>query len=337
MTDTTALSTELSTDPSSAPAARDRAAVSAVDGAVQVEHLSKRYGGTTVVDDLTFAVHPGTVTGFLGPNGAGKSTTLRMILGLDRPSSGRALIEGRPYAQWPTPTRLVGSLLDASAIHPGRTARAHLAWIARSSAVPASRIDTLLDRVGIADAADRPAGSLSLGMLQRLGLAGALLGDPRILILDEPLNGLDPEGIVWLRQLLKGFAESGGTVLLSSHLMNEMQATADHVVVIAQGRLIADMRVTELAAKTSGTVRVDGDGAGRIIDALAERRGRIEREDGSPDRFSVTGLEPAEINRIAWSHGVILRELAPTGARLETAFLALTHDQDRRHTNGTTP
>lgn len=316
---------------------RDRAAAPAIDGGVQVDHLSKKYGATTVVDDLTFTVHPGTVTGFLGPNGAGKSTTMRMILGLDRPSSGRALIGGRPYAHWPTPTRLVGSLLDASAIHPGRTAHAHLAWIARSSAVPAARIDTVLHRVGIADAAHRPAGGLSLGMRQRLGIAGALLGNPRVLILDEPLNGLDPEGIVWLRHLLKEFAEAGGTVLLSSHLMNEMQATADHVVVIARGRLIADVSVAELAAKTSGTIHIDGDGAARITDALVERGGHVENEDDSPDRFTVTGVDPAEINRIAWSHDVTLRELAPTGASLETAFLTLTHDQDRRTTKGTTP
>ncbi|MDQ0646504.1 ABC-2 type transport system ATP-binding protein [Microbacterium natoriense] len=321
---------------SSNPATLDRATVPAIDGAIQIEHLSKSYGATTVVDDLTFTVHPGTVTGFLGPNGAGKSTTMRMILGLDRPSNGRALIGGRPYAQWPSPTRLVGSLLDASAIHPGRTARAHLSWIARSSAVPASRIDTVLDRVGIADAADRPAGGLSLGMRQRLGLAGALLGDPRVLILDEPLNGLDPEGIVWLRHLLKDFAETGGTVLLSSHLMNEMQATADHVVVIAQGRLIADVSVAELAARTSGTIHVGGDGAAQIIDALAKRGGHVENADDSPDRFTVTGIDPAEINRIAWSHDVTLRELARTGASLETAFLTLTHDQDRRTTKGTT-
>ncbi|WP_447648095.1 ABC transporter ATP-binding protein [Microbacterium forte] len=308
----------------------------APDGGVQVHGLTKRYGKTTVVDDLTFTVREGTVTGFLGPNGAGKSTTMRMILGLDRPTGGRSLIGGVPYARLRNPTRVVGSLLDASSIHPHRTARAHLAWIARSSAVPASRIDRVLERVGITDAARTPAADLSLGMRQRLGLAGALLGDPRVLILDEPLNGLDPEGIVWLRGLLKDFAARGGTVLLSSHLMNEMQATAEHVVVIARGQLIADVSVAELAARTSGTVRVEGDGAAGITDSLTTRGGHVDTHDETPDAFTVTGLDPAEINRVAWSHDVALRVLAPTGASLEDAFLTLTHGRDRAASEGQT-
>ncbi|PRX97726.1 ABC-2 type transport system ATP-binding protein [Allonocardiopsis opalescens] len=295
-----------------------------MESTISVEGLGKRYGATVAVRDLSFTVEPGKVTGFLGPNGAGKSTTMRVILGLDRPTTGRALIAGVPYASIPAPTRVVGSLLDAGAVHPGRTARAHLGWIARASGVDLRRVGAALDRVGIAHAADRPAAALSLGMRQRLGLAAALLGDPSVLILDEPLNGLDPQGIVWLRGLLKEFADAGGTVLVSSHLMNEMQATADHVIVIARGELLASVGVAELAARTAGSVRVDGPGARALVPELRQRGARVEHAPATPDAFDVTGLDPLEIGRLALGAGVALRELAPRRTGLEAAFMDLT-------------
>src|SRR5690606_37553908 len=213
---------------------------------IRVRGLTKRYGATTAVDHLDFDVHPGVVTGFLGPNGAGKSTTMRMILGLDTPTAGTATVNGRRYRDLPAPTREVGSLLDPGAAHPGRTARAHLLWLARGASLPHRRVEEVLDLVGLASAAHRRVGGFSLGMRQRLGIAAALLGDPGVLLFDEPVNGLDPEGIRWIRGLLRDLAAEGRTVLVSSHLMSEMQATADHVLVIGRGRLIADVGVAEL-------------------------------------------------------------------------------------------
>ncbi|MGY0539799.1 ABC transporter ATP-binding protein [Nocardioides sp. YJ-D4] len=212
---------------------------------ITLDHLTKRYGATTAVDDLTLQIQPGRVTGFLGPNGAGKSTTMRMILGLDRPTSGTATIDGRPYASLRRPLREVGALLDAKAVHPGRRVRTHLVAMARSNSIPVARVDEVLERVGLAGVARRRAGNLSLGMSQRLGIAGVLLGDPRVMLFDEPVNGLDPDGVMWIRKLLRSLAAEGRTVLVSSHLMSEMQQTADHLVVLGRGRLLADATMAE--------------------------------------------------------------------------------------------
>ena len=213
--------------------------------AIEARGLTRRYGGRTVVDDVSFTVAPGRVTGFLGPNGAGKSTTMRLLLGLERPDSGTALINGRPYAELAAPLSQVGAMLEAKAFHKGRSARKHLLCLAQSQAIPAGRVDEVLAMVGLSAAADRRAGGFSLGMAQRLGIAAALLGDPRIVLLDEPVNGLDPEGILWIRNLMKSLAAEGRTVLVSSHLMNEMAVTADHLLVIGQGRLLADCATAE--------------------------------------------------------------------------------------------
>jgi ABC-2 type transport system ATP-binding protein len=213
--------------------------------AIEARGLTRSYGGRTVVDDMTFTVAPGRVTGFLGPNGAGKSTTMRLLLGLDRPDSGTALINGRPYAELVAPLTQVGAMLEARAFHKGRSARKHLLCLAQSQALPGSRVDEVLGRVGLGEVADRRAGGFSLGMAQRLGIAAALLGDPGIVLLDEPVNGLDPEGILWIRTLMKSLAAEGRTVLVSSHLMNEMAVTADHLLVIGAGRLLADCSTAE--------------------------------------------------------------------------------------------
>ncbi|MFD4835726.1 ABC transporter ATP-binding protein [Streptomyces uncialis] len=246
---------------------------------IEVRNLGKRYGGRTVVDDLSFTVRPGRVTGFLGPNGAGKSTTLRMILGLDRPTRGRALIDGRPYRELARPLCHAGALLDASALHGGRRAGDHLRWLARSNGIARRRVGEVLELVGLADVASRRTRGFSLGMTQRLGIAAALLGDPPVLMLDEPVNGLDPEGIRWLRNLLRDLAAEGRTVLVSSHLMTETARTADQLVVIGRGRLLADVPVAEFAATGTGG---EGEAAAledaflRLTDASLEYRGERE-------------------------------------------------------------
>jgi ABC-2 type transport system ATP-binding protein len=247
-----------------------------MEATIEVSGLHKRYGATVAVDDLSFTVAPGQVTGFVGPNGAGKSATIRMILGLDAPDAGTALIGGRPYAQLRTPLREVGSLLDAAALHPGRRARDHLLWIAHANGLPTRRVDEMIDLVGLAANARKPGGSLSLGMRQRLGLAAALIGDPPVLLLDEPVNGLDPDGIGWIRGLLRALAAEGRAVLVSSHLMSELEDSADHLVVIGRGRLIADVAVRDLIAATSGDrVRQHhGHGPSRRADRRAAGRGR---------------------------------------------------------------
>jgi ABC-2 type transport system ATP-binding protein len=222
-------------------------------GVIEIHELTKRYRGTTAVDGLSFTVEPGRVTGFLGPNGAGKSTTIRMILGLDRPSGGRALVEGRPYAELERPLTRVGALLEAGALHPSRSAFHHLLWLAKSNGLRAGRVGEVLEETGLSDAARKPVRAFSLGMRQRLGVAAALLGDPSVLILDEPVNGLDPEGVVWIRNLVKRLAGEGRTVLVSSHLMAEMALTAEHLVVIGRGRLLADMSTEEFIAANSGS------------------------------------------------------------------------------------
>ena len=220
-------------------------------GMIEATGLTKRYGATRAVDDLTFTVADGRVTGFLGPNGAGKSTTMRLIVGLDAPSSGRITVSGRPYHERRFPLREVGALLEAKAIHPSRSARNHLRWLAQSNGISPSRVDEVLDQVGLTSVARKRAGTFSLGMSQRLGIAAALLGDPEVLLLDEPVNGLDPEGIQWVRQLLRSLASEGRTVFVSSHLMSEMALTADHLIVIGKGRLIADASVAEVIAQAS--------------------------------------------------------------------------------------
>ncbi|MET0693047.1 MAG: ABC transporter ATP-binding protein [Propionibacteriaceae bacterium] len=295
---------------------------------IDVAGLTKRYGPTWAVDDLTFTVRPGIVTGFLGPNGAGKSTTLRMVLGLDRPTAGTATIDGTPFARLPAPVRTVGALLDAQAVQPYRTARQHLDWIARAARIDAGEIPRKLELVGLAQAVDRRIGDFSLGMRQRLGLAAALLGDPTVLILDEPTNGLDPDGIAWLRRLLRSLADEGRTVFLSSHLMGEMEHTADRVVVINEGRFVADMTIPELTARTAGdTVVVSSPEKELLITALRERGATVD-PDETPLR--VTGLDAREVGDLAFRHQIPLHELRQERTTLEEAFMQLTHERPGR-------
>jgi ABC-2 type transport system ATP-binding protein len=294
---------------------------------ITVEGLTKRFGTVTAVQDLSFEVASGAVTGFIGPNGAGKSTTMRMILGLDRPTAGRALVNGLEYARLSRPTAVVGAVLDPNAMHKGRTARAHLRWAARAAGVPASRSDEVLEQVGLARATSRRIGALSLGMKQRLAIGVALLGRPSVLILDEPLNGLDPEGIVWMRGLLTDIAASGGTVLISSHLMNEMQETADHVVLIAAGRLVASLGMDELITRASGVVRVAGEDLGSLPARLTGEGATVSV---APDgRLDVSGIDSRAIGRIALELGVALDELSPERGGLEQTFLDLTSTLER--------
>jgi ABC-2 type transport system ATP-binding protein len=292
---------------------------------ISVEDLTKRYGERTAVESLTFTVRPGVVTGFLGPNGAGKSTTMRIIAGLDRPTSGRALVDGRPYLEDPAPLRRVGLLLEAKAVHTSRTARNHLRALAATHGIARRRVEELIELTGLQDVADKRVGGFSLGMGQRLGIAAALLGDPANLILDEPVNGLDPEGVLWMRKLLRGQADEGRTVLLSSHLMSEMALTADHLIVIGRGRLIADLSVEELTAQASRShVRVRTPDA-RALAALLAGPGVTV---GAParDRLEITGLACDAIGELARRYGLPLYELTPMRASLEHAFLELTRD-----------
>jgi ABC-2 type transport system ATP-binding protein len=290
---------------------------------IEVTDLTKVFGRTTAVDHLTFAVRPGTVTGFLGPNGAGKSTTMRMILGLDNPTSGTTTINGQPYASLDKPLTKVGSLLDANWIHPNRSARAHLRWMARSNGLPASRVAEVLDLVGLAEVAGKNAGQFSLGMKQRLGLAGALLGDPQVLLFDEPVNGLDPEGILWIRTFMRRLAAQGRTVLVSSHLLSEMAQTADHLVVIGRGKLIADASTKEfIAAATRSTVRVRSPRLADLAQVLRQQPdATVEPAD---DALSVTGIAIEQIGEAAAAAGIALHELSPQSGSLEEAFMQLT-------------
>ncbi|MGW4893976.1 ABC transporter ATP-binding protein [Kitasatospora sp. NPDC004240] len=297
---------------------------------IEVQGLSKEYGGTRVVDGLSFTVRPGVVTGFLGPNGAGKSTTMRMILGLDRPTAGRALIDGRPYAELAHPLRRVGALLDAQAVHGGRTARGHLRWLAHSNGLPDRRVAEVLARVGLAEAADRRIRGFSLGMRQRLGVAAALLGDPPVLMLDEPVNGLDPEGIRWIRALLRGLAAEGRAVLVSSHLMTEMALTADHLVVIGRGRLLADAATPEFLDRHGRTrVRVRAVDPTKL-DALLGGAGVLgdgaAAEPVTGGAWEVSGVAPERIAAVAADHGVVLYEIALQQDSLEEAFMRMTAD-----------
>ncbi|MFF1873764.1 ABC transporter ATP-binding protein [Kitasatospora herbaricolor] len=294
---------------------------------IEVQGLSKSYGQTLAVDDLSFGVAPGVVTGFLGPNGAGKTTSMRMILGLDRPTAGRALIGGRPYAELADPLRQVGALLDAHAVHGGRTARGHLRWLAHSNGLPDARVDAVLDQVGLAEVARKRIKGFSLGMRQRLGVAGALLGDPPVLLLDEPVNGLDPEGIRWIRTLLRGLAAEGRAVLVSSHLMTEMALTADHLVVIGRGRLLADASTAEFIDRHGRTrVRVRAVDPDKLSALLRGPGADLTAEPAEDGAWEVTGAEPERIAALAAANGVVLYEIAVQRDSLEEAFMRMTAD-----------
>lgn len=295
---------------------------------ITLRGLTKRFGDVTAVDALTVDIGPGRVTGFLGPNGAGKSTTMRMILGLDRPTAGQALVGGRTYGELRRPLHEVGALLDARAVHPARSGRAHLLAMARSNGIPDRRVDEVLTTVGLdARAAAKPGRTLSLGMGQRLGIAGALLGDPPVLMFDEPVNGLDPDGVRWVRQLMRSLADEGRTVFVSSHLMTEMQLTADRLVVIGRGRLLADAPIDEVIAGSAVAVRVRSPQPAGLA-ALAERltaTGAAVEATG-PDELTVTGATVERIGDLAYELGVPLHGLSPHGASLEQAFMELTAD-----------
>ncbi|WP_394430344.1 ABC transporter ATP-binding protein [Streptomyces sp. SGAir0957] len=297
---------------------------------IDVEGLTKRYGDKTAVDDLTFSVRPGIVTGFLGPNGAGKSTTMRMMLGLDNPTAGTVRIDGKRYAQLKDPLRHIGALLDAKAMHGGRSAYNHLLCLAQSNGIPRGRVDEVLDTVGLTAVAKKKSKGFSLGMGQRLGIAGALLGDPRILMFDEPVNGLDPEGIHWIRTLMKSLASAGRTVFVSSHLMSEMALTADHLVVIGQGRLLADTSMAGFIRENSRSyVRLRSPQRERLLDVLHEA-GITAAESGN-GTLEVDGHSAEEIGELAASHQLTLHELSPQQASLEEAFMQLTAESVEYH------
>ena len=304
---------------------------------IEVTDLSKRFGDKVAVDRLSFQVQPGRVTGFLGPNGAGKSTTMRLILGLDHPNGGSATINGKRYAELAAPLRTVGALLEAKSVHSGRSARNHLLFLAQTQGLPPRRVDEMLDLVGLRDVANRRAGGFSLGMGQRLGVAAALLGDPQVLLLDEPVNGLDPEGVLWIRNLMKGLASHGKTVLVSSHLMNEMAVTADHLIVIGRGRLIVAAATEDVIARGSGqAVRVRTPEPDRLTDLIVAEGGKaipaangngngVEPGDHAPV-LTVTGIPAPRIGELAAYASIVLHELTPQLATLEDAFLELTAD-----------
>ncbi len=300
---------------------------------IELHDVTKRYGNTLAVDHLSFEVRPGEVTGFLGPNGAGKSTTMRMIIGLDAPTSGRAAVDGRAYRDLRFPLRHVGALLEAKAIHPGRSARDHLRWIADSNGIRRRRVDEVLEQVGLTDVAERRFGGFSLGMGQRLGIATALLGDPATLLLDEPVNGLDPEGIQWIRQLLRSLADEGRSILVSSHLMSEMALTADRLIVLGRGRLIAEGTLDDVVGQASvGSVRVDSPEPEQLRTLL--RSNGAEVTTGPDGTLLVTGSTARDIGTAAGTAGITLYELTPQTASLEEAFMELTRDAVEYTTRG---
>jgi ABC-2 type transport system ATP-binding protein len=291
---------------------------------IEVANLSKRFGSTLAVDGLSFTVQPGRVTGFLGPNGSGKSTTMRMILGLDHPTRGTASVNGRPYGEIRRPLHEVGSLLDAKAMHGGRSAYHHLLCVAQSNGIPTRRVREVLELVGLEGVARKRARGFSLGMGQRLGIATALLGDPQVLMFDEPVNGLDPEGILWIRTLLRGLAAEGRTVFVSSHLMSEMALTADHLVVIGRGRLIADCSTAELVASSSQSyVHVKTPDVDKLVAALSAVGATVVEHDQS---LRVTGVGSAVVGEVAARERVVLHELILREPTLEAAFMELTRD-----------
>jgi ABC-2 type transport system ATP-binding protein len=296
-----------------------------MEPSIEVRGLRKRYAGTVAVDGLTFTVRSGAVTGFVGPNGAGKSTTMRLILGLDTPDEGTALVSGRPYRSLGNPLTQVGALLDAAAVHPGRRARDHLLWLAHSNGLPVGRIDEVLDQVGLASVARRRAGGFSLGMLQRLGIASALLGDPPVLMFDEPVNGLDPEGIRWIRGLLRALAAQGRVVLVSSHLMSELEGTADHLLVVGRGRLIADTGVASLLATASaGRVDVRTTRRAEVMTVLANAGAMVAAT--GPEALTVHGLDGERIAAVLGQTDLPFSELRQHRASLEEAYMELTRD-----------
>ncbi|MFJ5987899.1 ABC transporter ATP-binding protein [Lentzea sp. NPDC092896] len=297
---------------------------------IEAVGLTKRYGRTVAVDDLSFTVQPGRVTGFLGPNGAGKSTTMRMILGLDRPTAGRVLIDGKPYAELDRPLRTVGALLDAKWVHPNRSARAHLRWLAKSNGLPNKRVDAVLEAVGLTQVAGKNAGGFSLGMAQRLGIAAALLGDPKVLLFDEPVNGLDPEGILWIRTFMQNLAAEGRTVLVSSHLLSEMALTASELIVIGRGKLITQSSTQEfIDGATGNSVLVRSPQLFKLGPLLVDKGFTVR--DGADGALSVSGATSDQIGDIAAANGVVLHELSPQRGSLEEAFMQLTGDAVEYH------
>jgi ABC-2 type transport system ATP-binding protein len=291
---------------------------------IEVNGVTKRYGERVAVDDLSFTVHPGAVTGFLGPNGAGKSTTMRMILGLDRPTSGDVLVNGKHYAEHAAPLREVGALLEAKAVHTGRSAYHHLLAMALTHGIPRRRVDEVIDLVGLREVARKRVGGFSLGMGQRLGVAAALLGDPATLILDEPVNGLDPEGERWIRHLLRSLATEGRTVFVSSHLMSEMALTADHLIVVGRGKLIANASMAEFTAMMDASVRVRAREAEELRERLVGPGVTVELIE--PDVLQVHGMDSSAIGLVACRHAIALDELTPVTASLEDAFMDMTKD-----------
>jgi len=293
---------------------------------IEARNLTKDYGEKRAVDDLTFTVRPGLVTGFLGPNGSGKSTTMRLILDLDRPTSGSVIVNGKPYRDHAAPLRQVGALLEARSVHTGRSAANHLLALAQTHGIPQRRVDELIDLVGLRDVAKKRAGQFSLGMGQRLGIASALLGDPQTVILDEPVNGLDPEGIHWIRNVLRGLAADGRTVFVSSHLMSEMSLTADHLIVIGRGRLIADLSVEQFLKQSSkNLVRVRSPQASELRELVLGPAVAVSSDE--PGVLEIDGLTSEQIGELAAAHRIVLHELVPHQASLEEAFMDLTRGE----------
>jgi ABC-2 type transport system ATP-binding protein len=306
---------------------------------IEARNLVKHYGATVAVNDLSFCIRPGLVTGFLGPNGAGKTTTMRMILGLDAPTQGSVTVGGRSYRDLPAPMREVGALLDAKAVHGGRRARDHLLCLAQSNGIPRRRVEEVLRIVGLENVARRRTKGFSMGMSQRLGIASALLGDPAVLMFDEPVNGLDPDGIHWVRTLMRSLAAEGRTVLVSSHLMSEMALTADHLLVIGKGRLIADTSVEEFTRSSSRrSVHVRSPQAAELAARCRQAGATVaDPETGTdPDVIEITGMDSAEAGKLAAAHGIVLFELIPAKASLEEAFMELTRDSVEYQAAGVT-
>ncbi|MEV4560488.1 ATP-binding cassette domain-containing protein [Kitasatospora sp. NPDC049285] len=303
---------------------------------IEAQQLTKRYGEKTAVDGLDFTVKPGTVTGFLGPNGAGKSTTMRMVVGLDAPTSGTVRVNGRRYAEHAAPLQEVGALLEAKSIHPGRSAFNHLMALAHTHGIPRRRVDEVIGLTGLESVAKKRAGAFSLGMGQRLGIAAALLGDPATVMLDEPVNGLDPEGVLWIRNLLTGLAAEGRTVFVSSHLMSEVALVADHLIVVGRGRLLADTTVQELVRQADGDqVTVASADPARLRELLTGPGVEITGQAGS-EELLVTGVTARQIGTVAAEHGIALYELATRAVSLEEAFMDLTRDAVEYHGSTTT-
>ena len=301
---------------------------------IQLDRLTKTFGSKTAVDDITATIQPGKVTGFLGPNGAGKSTTMRMIMGLDRPTSGAATINGKRYAELQSPLSEVGALLDAKAVHTGRTAYNHLLAMAATHGIPKRRVEEVIGLTGLESVAGKRVGGFSLGMGQRLGIAAAMLGDPATLILDEPVNGLDPEGVLWVRQFARHLASQGRTIFLSSHLMSEMAQTADHIIVLGRGRILADAPVDQiLAGATRNAVRVRTPQVDQLARTIAGPDVTITGVESQ--LIEVTGLTAAQIGDLAAATGVVLHELTPISASLEEAYLELTQDEVEYHSEVT--